>query len=67
MCVIIGEAVEDYDESGNPTINPVNLHRGANYVEEGEYATIVTARPKVWLTTDEWATIKEVVEGMTHP
>jgi hypothetical protein len=65
MCVIIGEKLEDLDESGNPVINPMNLHRGANYVAEGEDTATIAARQNFWLTEDEWAIVKAAVEGTT--
>jgi hypothetical protein len=47
-------------------VNPANLQRGVNYVAEGEYATAVAAREKVWLSADEWATIRAVVNGIAN-
>jgi hypothetical protein len=46
---IIGDNSEEFDENNNPVLNPANVTRGANSL---------TNRAKIWLSADEWNTIK---------
>jgi hypothetical protein len=62
VSIKLAETSEDLDESGNPVINPVNHHWGANYVAEGEDVDTIAARR---LAANEWATVKAAIEGTT--
>jgi hypothetical protein len=46
-------------------LNPANINRGANHLAEGETADSLAAREKVWLSVDEWRTIKTAMEHGT--
>jgi hypothetical protein len=44
-------------------LNPANINRGANYLEEGETADFLANREKIQLSVEEWRIIKTVVEN----
>jgi hypothetical protein len=46
-------------------LNPANINRGANYLAEGETADSLATREKIYLSVDEWRTIKIAVEHDT--
>jgi hypothetical protein len=63
VLAIIGDNSEEFDDNNNPILNPANITRGANHLAEGDTADSLTTRAKVRLTTDEWKTIKAVVDN----
>jgi hypothetical protein len=65
VLAIVGENSEEFDENNNPVINPANIDRGANHLEEGQKAESLAARSKFILSVDEWKIIKEAVEHGT--
>jgi hypothetical protein len=58
VLTIIGDNSEELDENNNPVLNPANVNRGVNYLAEGETVDSLATREKVWLSVDEWRTIK---------
>jgi hypothetical protein len=65
VLAITGDNSEELDKNNNPVLNPANINRGANHLEEGETADSLTTREKVRLSVDEWRTIKTAVEHGT--
>jgi hypothetical protein len=59
---IIGDNLEEFDDNNNPVLNPANVTRGANHLAEGDTADFLTNREKIWLSADEWNTIKAAIE-----
>jgi hypothetical protein len=41
---IIDDTSEEFDDNNNPIINPTNVRRGANHIEEGDTAESITSR-----------------------
>jgi hypothetical protein len=50
----------ELDYNNNLVINPENIRKGANHMEEGETVAI---RVKIKLTTAEWDTIRAAVNN----
>jgi hypothetical protein len=46
-------------------LNPANIDRGANHLEEGQTADSLATRKKNWLSVDEWRVIRTAVEHGT--
>jgi hypothetical protein len=44
---IIDDSSEEVDGNNNPIINPANVKRGANHIEEGDTAESIANRVKV--------------------
>jgi hypothetical protein len=61
--VIIGKNSKEFDDNNNPILNPANINRGANHLEEGDTADSLTTRAKVRLTADEWKIIRAAVDN----
>jgi hypothetical protein len=65
---IIDDTSEELDANNNPIINPENVRRGANHMEEGDTEETMATRVKVQLTTAEWDTIKATINtGIAIP
>jgi hypothetical protein len=65
---IIDDTLEEFDGNNNPIINPANVRRGANHIEERDTAESTISRRKVRLTVAEWDAIKATVNnGATIP
>jgi hypothetical protein len=62
ILAIIGDKLEEFDDNNNPVLNPKNVTRGANHLAEGDTADSLANRAKIWLSTDEWNTIKVAIE-----
>jgi hypothetical protein len=60
---IIGDSLEELDGNNNPIINPANVRRGANHMEEGDTTESIANRVKAQLTLAEWETIKAAVNN----
>jgi hypothetical protein len=60
---IIGDNSEEFDDNNNPVLNPANVTRGANHLEEGDTIDSLATRTKVRLSVDEWKTIKVAVDN----
>jgi hypothetical protein len=60
---IIDDTSDEFDSNNNPIINPANVRRGANHMEEGDTAESITSRRKVQLTVEEWDAIKVAVNN----
>jgi hypothetical protein len=56
---------EEFDDNNNLVLNPANVARGANHLAEGYTADSLTNRAKIWLSVDEWSTIKAAIEHGT--
>jgi hypothetical protein len=68
ILAIIGYNSKEFDDNNNPVLNPANMTRGANHLAKGDTAESLTTREKIWLTTDEWNTIKAGIKhGTTIP
>jgi hypothetical protein len=65
ILAIIGDNSEEFNDNNNPVLNPANITRGANHLAEGDTAESLTTRAKIWLSTDEWNTIKAAIEHGT--
>jgi hypothetical protein len=65
---IINDTSEELDDNNNPIINPENVRKGANHMEEGDTAETIVARVKIQFTIAKWETIRAVVDnGATMP
>jgi hypothetical protein len=62
ILAIIGDNSEEFDDNNNPVLNPANVTRGANHLAEGDTADSLKNREKIWLSADEWNTIKATIE-----
>jgi hypothetical protein len=62
VLAIIGDNSEEFDENDNPVLNPANIERGANHLEEGQTPESLASREKIRLSVDEWRIIREAVE-----
>jgi hypothetical protein len=63
ILAIIGDNSEEFDDNNNnPVLNPANVTRGANHLAEGDTANSLTNRAKIWLSANEWNTIKAAIE-----
>jgi hypothetical protein len=62
ILAIIGDNSEEFDDNNNPVLNLANVTRGANHLAEGDTADSLTNRVKIWLSADEWNTIKAAIE-----
>jgi hypothetical protein len=49
---IIGDNLEEFDNSNNPILNPSNITRGANLLAEGDTIVSLTTTAKVRLTAE---------------
>jgi hypothetical protein len=68
ILAIIGDNSEEFDDNNNPVLNPANVTRGANHLAEGDTAESLTTRAKIWLSADEWNTIKAAIKhGIAIP
>jgi hypothetical protein len=65
ILAIIGDISEEFDDNNNPVVNPANVTRGANHLAEGDTVESLTTRAKIWLSADEWNTIKVAIEHDT--
>jgi hypothetical protein len=65
ILAIIGDNSEEFDDNNNPVLNPTNVTRGANHLAEGDTAESLTTRAKIWLSADEWNTIKAAIKHGT--
>jgi hypothetical protein len=65
ILAIIGDNSEEFDDNNNPVLNPANVTRGANHLAEGDTADSLTTRVKIWLSADEWNTIKAAIDNGT--
>jgi hypothetical protein len=65
VLAIVGDNSEEFNEKNNPVLNPANIDRGANHLEEGQTAESLTTREKIQLSVDEWRIIREAVEHGT--
>jgi hypothetical protein len=62
ILTIIGDNSEEFDDNNNPVLNSVNVTRGANHLAEEDTADSLPNRAKIWLSADEWNTIKAAIE-----
>jgi hypothetical protein len=62
ILAIIGDNSEEFDDNNNSVLNPANVTRGANHLVEGDTADSLKNREKIWLSADEWNTIKATIE-----
>jgi hypothetical protein len=53
---------EEFDDNNNPVLNPANVTRAANHMTEGDTTESLTTRVKIWLSANEWNTIKASIE-----
>jgi hypothetical protein len=60
---IIDDMSEEFEGNNNPIINPENVRRGANHMEERDTAESITSRRKVQLTVEGWDAIKAAVNN----
>jgi hypothetical protein len=60
---IIDDTSEEVDANNNPIINPGNVKRCTNHMEEGDIKEIIAARVKVQLTPEEWDMIRAAVNN----
>jgi hypothetical protein len=60
---IIDDTSEEFNGNNNPIINPANVRRGANHMEEGDTAESITRRRKVQLIVEEWDAIKAAINN----
>jgi hypothetical protein len=65
VLAIIGDNSEEFDDNNNPVLNPTNVTIGANHLAEGDTTKSLTTRAKIWLSADEWNTIKVAIEHDT--
>jgi hypothetical protein len=65
VLAIIGDNSKELDENNNLVLNPANVNRGANHLAEGEIADSLATMEKIWLSVDEWRTIKTALEHGT--
>jgi hypothetical protein len=65
ILAIIGDNSEEFDDNNNPVLNPSNVTRGANNLAEGDTAESLTTIAKIWLSANEWNTIKAAIEHDT--
>jgi hypothetical protein len=49
--------------NNNLIINPANVRRGANHMEEGDTTESITNRRKIQLTVEEWDAIKAAINN----
>jgi hypothetical protein len=61
---IIDDTSEEVDTNNNPIINPGNVRRGANHMEEGDTEETIAARARVQITPEEWDTKKRSPTGI---
>jgi hypothetical protein len=47
VLTIVGDNLEEFDDYNNPVLNPANINRGANHLEEGDTAESLAKRVKV--------------------
>jgi hypothetical protein len=47
ILAITGDNSEELNENNNPVLNPANINRGANHLEEGETTDSLATREKV--------------------
>jgi hypothetical protein len=64
LAIIEGNS-EEFDDNNNPVLNLANVTRGANHLAEGDTADSLSTRVKIWLSADEWNTIKAAIEHDT--
>jgi hypothetical protein len=62
ILTIVGDNSEEFDENNNPVLNLANVTRGANQLAERDTTDSLTNRVKIWLSANEWNTIKAVIE-----
>jgi hypothetical protein len=60
---IINDTSEELVDNNNPIINPENVRKGANHMEEGDTVETVVARVKIQLTIAKWETIRAAVDN----
>jgi hypothetical protein len=65
ILAIIEDNSEEFDDNNNPVLNLANVTRGANHLAEGDTADSLSTRVKIWLSADEWNTIKAAIEHDT--
>jgi hypothetical protein len=65
VLAIVGDNSEELDDDNNLVLNPANINREENLLEEGDTAESLANRVKVRLSAEEWNTIKAVVEHGT--
>jgi hypothetical protein len=65
ILAIIGDNSEEFNDNNNLVLNPANVTRGGNHLEEGDIADSLTTRVKIRLSADEWNTIKAAIDNGT--
>jgi hypothetical protein len=65
ILAIIEDNSKEFDDNNNPVLNPANVTRGANHLAKGNTTDSLSTRVKIWLSADEWNTIKAAIEHGT--